>query len=665
MHLVAQRSPGSYGGGVTLRFKRGAARFLLPVALAAALPLLPGHGVAAGSSGSWAIVPSFNAGSQDDEQLQGVSCVNADWCVAAGFTTSTVAPSSALALMYRGDSWNVSPAANPSGADNYLNDVSCPAVADCWAVGSTTADSAAASAVLLEQYDGRSWSVVASSGSGAPGDVLQSVDCVSATDCWAVGYRIASQLPQGLAMHYDGSAWQLAAVPSTGAGDVDYLNGVTCVNTALCFAVGSRYNPGAQDPSSQTLIEQWNGTAWSVMSAPTADNELLQGVTCTGATDCLAVGNDGAQPVALHFDGSAWTATAPVTRANGPVSTFNDVACAAAGDCWAVGSVPGSVNNNQTLAEHWNGSSWTLSATQNTSPNDSNALYDIACVDSETCYAAGGGSGPYERTLVEPYTGPAPFVTTITPSAGPSGGGQQVTVIGGNFAPGSSVTIDGQPVTPISMTGTTITFDTPAHAAGHVYVQVSDAAGSSTLQHGAGYVYTAPANYQPLQPYRAFDSRAASCIECTTSFSALQNQTITLAGGSDAETSGVPTSAQAVVLNVTAVNGNAPSFLTVYPSGTGLPVASNLNFPASRVVANLVTVALGSAYAGDPAREVTIHNLSGTVDVVVDVEGYYTTTPAAANAGTFHSMPPLHRTSATHSLRRANRWCTELHAAWT
>ncbi|HEY0521033.1 MAG TPA: hypothetical protein VGC84_16195, partial [Ilumatobacteraceae bacterium] len=41
---------------------------------------------------------------------------------------------------------------------------------------------------------------------------------------------------------------------------------------------------------------------------------------------------------------------------------------------------------------------------------------------------------------------------------------------------------------------------------------------------------------------------------------------------------GVPANATAAVLNVTGVNAPAPGFITVYPSGTGLPTASNVNF---------------------------------------------------------------------------------------
>jgi hypothetical protein len=82
---------------------------------------------------------------------------------------------------------------------------------------------------------------------------------------------------------------------------------------------------------------------------------------------------------------------------------------------------------------------------------------------------------------------------------------------------------------------------------------------------------------------------------------------------------GVPATATAVVVNATAAHGTAASFLTVYPAGvTTIPTASNVNFSAGEAVANRVTVAVGTG------GQIEVYNHSGTVDVDVDVNGYYT-----------------------------------------
>lgn len=84
----------------------------------------------------------------------------------------------------------------------------------------------------------------------------------------------------------------------------------------------------------------------------------------------------------------------------------------------------------------------------------------------------------------------------------------------------------------------------------------------------------------------------------------------------EASTSGVPASATAVVLHVTAVNPTAASFLTVYPDGGIQPDTSNVNFPVGQIVSNLVIVQVTNG-------TVDIWNHVGTVDVVADISGYY------------------------------------------
>ncbi|MBV8303634.1 MAG: S8 family serine peptidase, partial [Acidimicrobiia bacterium] len=93
---------------------------------------------------------------------------------------------------------------------------------------------------------------------------------------------------------------------------------------------------------------------------------------------------------------------------------------------------------------------------------------------------------------------------------------------------------------------------------------------------------------------------------------------------------GVPASgATAVVLNVTAVGPSAGSFLTVYPSDVGRPLASNLNFAPGENIPNLVVVKVG----GD--GNVIFYNDQGTVDIVADVVGYYGSTGAS-----YAPLPP-------------------------
>jgi hypothetical protein len=78
---------------------------------------------------------------------------------------------------------------------------------------------------------------------------------------------------------------------------------------------------------------------------------------------------------------------------------------------------------------------------------------------------------------------------------------------------------------------------------------------------------------------------------------------------------------------VTGVNTTAPGFVTVFPSGTALPTASNLNFDgAGQVMANMATVRLGVGGSVDVYMQ-------RQMDVVIDVSGAYVPTTVAVGPG--------------------------------
>ncbi|WP_152626700.1 hypothetical protein [Streptacidiphilus carbonis] len=78
----------------------------------------------------------------------------------------------------------------------------------------------------------------------------------------------------------------------------------------------------------------------------------------------------------------------------------------------------------------------------------------------------------------------------------------------------------------------------------------------------------------------------------------------------------------AVVLNLTAVPVSAAGFVTAYPSddGTSVPNSSSLNYAAGQIVANLVTVPVGSD------GYVYVADKGGTINLIADISGYYSRT---------------------------------------
>jgi len=105
-----------------------------------------------------------------------------------------------------------------------------------------------------------------------------------------------------------------------------------------------------------TLIEQWNGTGWSVVASSGAGQ--LKGIAIVSATDIWAVGsntdpNTGlTQTVIEQWNGTSWSV---VTSPN-PSASENVLNAAAAdsasGQAWAVGEFFSNTSSGrQTLTE--------------------------------------------------------------------------------------------------------------------------------------------------------------------------------------------------------------------------------------------------------------------------------------------------------------------------
>jgi uncharacterized protein (DUF1501 family) len=123
---------------------------------------------------------------------------------------------------------------------------------------------------------------------------------------------------------------------------------------------------------------------------------------------------------------------------------------------------------------------------------------------------------------------------------------------------------------------------------------------------------TASGQYVALTPTRVLDTRLG--IGAPLARVGVTQLTVPLTGKGGVPTEGV----SGVMLNVTAVTPNADTFITVFPSGSERPNASNLNLRAGQVVANMVLARLGAD------GKVLLSNDAGAVDLIADVVGYFT-----------------------------------------
>src|SRR5213082_3404147 len=153
----------------------------------------------------------------------------------------------------------------------------------------TTEAKATTSKVSQNRYSTAScqWSVVPSP-NGSSSSNLSGVAAVSANDIWAVGSS-GNQMSgaQTLIEHWNGTSWSV--VTSANPGSIyNTLYGVTAISATNVWAVGYYVNTTGV---TQTLIEHWNGTSWSVVKSPSPasmNNELFS-VAAVSATNVWAV----------------------------------------------------------------------------------------------------------------------------------------------------------------------------------------------------------------------------------------------------------------------------------------------------------------------------------------------------------------------------------------
>jgi hypothetical protein len=82
---------------------------------------------------------------------------------------------------------------------------------------------------------------------------------------------------------------------------------------------------------------------------------------------------------------------------------------------------------------------------------------------------------------------------------------------------------------------------------------------------------------------------------------------------------GIPASAKSIALNLTVTGAPAPGYVTIYPGGESLPLASTINYRAGQTRANNAVVRLGF---GGTATAFCSQG-GGSVNLIIDVTGYF------------------------------------------
>jgi hypothetical protein len=313
--------------------------------------------------------------------------------------------------------WVIEPSPNPAGViASQLDAVSCPAPGRCVAVGSAYPSSVVQHA-LIEQLSAGKWTIMSDPAvAKATDSPLAGVSCPAAGFCAAVGYA-RYQPPQvtwqALAETWNGSSWKQEPLPLPVNASSPSLAAVSCPAAGNCIAVGDYVD--TKTGQYRPLAERFDGSAWSVLSAPNpygaSGNSQFTGIACPTSTSCEAVGNVAyndtlEKVIAYGLSGSTWTRQRPVNPGQDPANIDSSVSCSTISACMTVGELAAFVP--AALAESWNGSTWVRQRTPAPVGRPVNALSGVSCAGGASCVAVGVSSSTQQtanQTMAEVWNG--------------------------------------------------------------------------------------------------------------------------------------------------------------------------------------------------------------------------------------------------------------------
>jgi hypothetical protein len=318
--------------------------------------------------------------------------------------------------------WQVVPSPSVGPARSELHDVAAVAADDAWAVGSFFDQEEDADRLLIEHWDGRSWTVVPAPNVGAGWQGLSGVAAVSSRDVWAVGATSERFGPQhSLLLRWNGRRWKVVTAPLFEKWDA--LEDVSAVSARDAWAVGNSYLGG--------FIIRWDGRSWSVVPSPNVG--WLTSIHAVSANDVWAVGGTY-QTLVLHWDGMAWRVVPSPSPAT-DFSLLEDVSGGTAEAVWAVGSAWQSTQPRSPLIERWDGTGWRMVPGPDLGATDA-ALFAVAAPSPSSAWAVGAADG---GTLILRWDGVG-WVREVSPSPGVDDGllGTAATAAGQPWAVGTS-----------------------------------------------------------------------------------------------------------------------------------------------------------------------------------------------------------------------------------
>jgi hypothetical protein len=371
------------------------------------------------SGEAWSILETPNPAGAKSSSLTGISCDTTgrlvQECMAVGHYVNSSAKEVTLAEVWLGNGtkWTISETANPAGAKaSSLTAVSC--ITGCTAVGSYV-NSSGTELTLAEHWTEK-WTIVETPNpTGAKGSALLGVSCKTEEACEAVGrYTTSGGVESTLGEVESAKVWAVQETPNPTGAKSGNLGGVSCTSTEACTAAGVYVNSASAE---LPFAERFGATKkWATQETPVpklASGNLWR-VSCTTSEACTAIGsyvNGSGIEVTLaeRWNGKEWALQEPPNPTGAKSSKFIAVSCKSSTFCGAVGSYANSSGTEVALAEHWNGTAWSLDEPAIPTGAKGSKLVGVSCTSTTSCIAVGTyvSSSGVETVLAENWNGTA------------------------------------------------------------------------------------------------------------------------------------------------------------------------------------------------------------------------------------------------------------------
>jgi len=371
-------------------------------AAGAALILSAGLALAAGG---WTIVAAPPTG--QNAALTSVATVSDSGAWAVGYHSGsafTNVGAKALIDKWNGTGWSqVATPATP-GNTALLLGVSASSATDAWAVGRTQINKSSFEGLALH-WNGTAWSVSAgfpAALSPVGGASAAGVADISPSDAYAIGNSAATAV--GSLVHWNGTAWSPVTLPlPRNANSNTTLNAISAHGPGDVWIVGTFLD--SANHRNETFSEHFNGTAWNVVPMPPVKgsniNAFFQfnGIKANSRSDVWAVGDrgvidvpDSQKTLIEHFNGRAWSIVP--SPSPGSIDALSGVTTSnASNNVWAVGAdVRAGTSAGRTLTLNWNGTAWRVVSSPNAGSTD--GVGAVATKPGAAIVWAVGESGP-------------------------------------------------------------------------------------------------------------------------------------------------------------------------------------------------------------------------------------------------------------------------------